>query len=66
MQPRGGDAIDAAFVFVCLLVSDADQFGQLLLGQSKKRAPFANTAADVLFDFAVVDLVSIHALKPIV
>ncbi len=31
-EPAGGNPVDAALVFVCLPVSDADELGELLLG----------------------------------
>jgi len=33
-ESAGGDAVDAALVFVRLLVGDADEIGELLLGQA--------------------------------
>ena len=44
------DAIDAALVFVRLLVGDTDHLGQLLLGQPQHDAPFADARADMVVD----------------
>src|SRR5579875_1892766 len=49
-QPAGRDAVDAALVFVRLLIGDADQIGQLLLGQTEHDPPLANAGADMPVD----------------
>src|SRR6185312_4187159 len=49
-QPAGRDAIDAALVFMRLLIGHADQFGELLLRQSQHDPPLANPRADVPVD----------------
>src|SRR5215469_17093734 len=47
-QPAGRDPVDAALVFVRLLVGHADHLGELLLGQTQHDAAFADPAADVV------------------
>ena len=50
VEPAGRNAIDAALVFVGLLVGHADQVGQLLLGQAQHDAALADPRADVVID----------------
>jgi len=49
-QAAGGDAIDAALVFVRLLIGDTNQISQLLLRQTEHNASLANARPDVAID----------------
>src|SRR4029077_1138310 len=49
-QATGGDAVDTAFVFVCLLISDAYQIGELLLRQPEHYTTLANPRPDMAID----------------
>ena len=49
-QPSGRYAIDAALVFVSLLIRHADHLGELLLGQAQHDAAFADPASDMIVD----------------
>ena len=49
-QPSGRDAIDAALVFVSLLIRHPDHLGELLLGQAQHDAAFADPASDMIVD----------------
>src|SRR5438046_937150 len=49
-QPSSRDAIDAALVFVSLLIRHADHLGELLLGQAQHDAALADPASDVIVD----------------
>ena len=49
-EPPGRHAVYAALVLVHLLISDADEFGELLLGQSQHDPPFTDTGTDVIVD----------------
>ena len=49
-QSTGRYAIDAALVFVSLLIRYADHLGKLLLGQAQHDAPFAYPASDMIVD----------------
>jgi len=49
-QPTGGHAVYAALVFMRLLVGDADEIRQLLLGQAQDDAPLADARADMAVD----------------
>src|SRR5258708_22645118 len=48
-QSAGGDPIDAALVFVRLLVGDANEIGKLLLGQAEHHPEFADPSTDMAF-----------------
>jgi hypothetical protein len=63
-QPAGRDAIDAALILVSLLVGHAYHLRQLLLGQAKHGAAFANALADILFDGLDVCRDSFHSISP--
>src|SRR5215469_2306710 len=52
IEPPGRDTVDAALVFMRLLVGHADHLGELLLGQTEHDATFANATADVVIDSA--------------
>src|SRR5690242_11713685 len=49
-QPSSRDAIDAALVFVGLLISHPDHLGELLLGQAQHDAAFADPASHMVVD----------------
>ena len=49
-QSSGRNAIDAALIFVSLLVGHADHLGKLLLGQAQHNATLANSRADMIVD----------------
>src|SRR5947208_15608191 len=52
IEPAGGNAVDAAFVFMGLLIRHPDQISQLLLGQAQHDAalayPGSYMAVDIL------------------
>src|SRR5205807_9316599 len=48
VQTASRDAVDAAFVFVRLLIGHADHFGELLLGQTKHDPTLADARSDVI------------------
>src|SRR6266513_5347987 len=50
VKPAGGNAVDAAFVFVRLLIGYPDQISQLLLGQAQHDAAFPDPRADMAVD----------------
>ena len=50
IEPTGRNTVDAAFVFVRLLIGHPDQVGQLLLGQAKHDPPLAHPPADMAVD----------------
>jgi len=47
-QPSCRDPIDPALVFVSLLISNADHFGELLLGQAQHDAALTDPRPDVI------------------
>src|SRR5262245_30374629 len=49
-QPARRNTIDAALVFVRLLIRDPDQIGELLLRQSEHDAALANARSHILVD----------------
>ena len=49
-EPPGGYTVNAALVLVRLLISDADEFSKLLLGQPQHDPPFMDTDADMIVD----------------
>src|ERR1700724_807248 len=49
-QPSSRDAIDAALVFVSLLIRHPNHLGELLLGQAQHDAAFADPASDMIVD----------------
>src|SRR5271163_1870322 len=58
-EPAGRDAVDAALVFVRLLIGDADQISKLLLGEAEHDPPLAHSRADMM-----VDILSAPAYLP--
>jgi hypothetical protein len=52
VKPTGRDTVDAALVFMRLLVGHADHFGELLLGQAEHDTALADATADIVIDRA--------------
>src|ERR1700704_3213892 len=50
VEAAGGNPVDAALIFVRLLVGDADQIGELLLGQAQHDAALAHPRPDMTVD----------------
>src|SRR5579872_711748 len=50
IKPAGRNAIDAALIFVRLLVGDADEVGKLLLCEAEHDPAFADSCADMAVD----------------
>src|SRR5258706_12229467 len=50
IEAAGGNPVDAALIFVRLLVGDADQVGKLLLGQAQHDAALAHPRPDMTVD----------------
>src|SRR5258706_13463172 len=50
IEAAGGNPVDAALIFVRLLVGDADQIGELLLGQAQHDAALAHPRPDMTVD----------------
>src|SRR5260370_30266426 len=50
IEAAGGNPVDAALIFVRLLVGDADQIGELLLGQAQHDAALAHPRPDLTVD----------------
>jgi hypothetical protein len=50
IQASRRDAVDPGFVFVRLLIGDADQLGHLLLGEAQHDASLADPQTDVAVD----------------
>src|ERR1700738_5660450 len=49
-KSSGRNAIDAALIFMSLLIGYPDHFAELLLGQAQHNAAFADPPADMLVD----------------
>src|SRR6185437_5793297 len=49
-QPPGRDAVDAALIFMRLLVGDADEVSKLLLGEAEHDPTFTDARADMTID----------------
>src|SRR6516164_4685318 len=49
-QPAGGHPIDPALVFVSLLISNPDHFGELLLSEAQHDAALANPGPHMIVD----------------
>ena len=60
IQASTGDTVDPALIFVCLLVGDPDQIGQLLLGKPEHDPPFAHPRANIT-EHGLVGAVRAHA-----
>ena len=50
VEPASRNAIDAAFVFVRLLIRNADHLGKLLLGQPQHDSTLADARSDMVVD----------------
>src|SRR5690606_12643544 len=61
-HPAGRDAVDAALVFVRLLVGDADEVGELLLRQTEHDAALADAGADMAVDVLCPTRGSLHSV----
>jgi hypothetical protein len=59
-QPSGRNPIDAALVFMRLLIGDADKVGELLLRQAEHDPAFADARADVPIDILCSARCSLH------
>ena len=49
-QSSGRNVIDAALIFMSLLIRYPDHFGELLLGQAEHNAAVADPPADMVVD----------------
>src|SRR5260370_28709223 len=63
-QSAGGDPIDAALVFVRLLVGHTDEIGELLLGQAEHDSALANSRTDMAVDVLCPARLSLHFRPP--
>src|SRR5215469_17966324 len=63
-QPSGRDAVDAALIFVRLLIGHADEVGQLLLGESEHDAALAYPRADMTVDVLCAAARAAHGSPP--